>query len=296
MKVLVFGSLNIDHTYRLAHLVRAGETLASGDYARSEGGKGLNQAVALARAGRETYFAGAIGEDGAFLKDFLALNGVNTAYIATLPVPTGHAIIQVDDAGQNAILLFSGANGSVSREQVLTTLDHFDAGDAVLLQNEINQLDFIMTEAARRGMRIILNPSPITPALLNAPLHLTDTLILNEIEGKDITGETPPEAILDALRARYPACHIVLTLGERGAFYADQSQRMYQAALPVEAADTTAAGDTFTGFFLHRFLTDGDAARALREAACAAALAVSRKGAARSIPSAAETARFPQAE
>ena len=288
MKMLVFGSVNIDHTYQLPHLVRAGETLPSHTYARNEGGKGFNQACALLKAGEKVHFAGAIGEDGLFLKQRLEQLGADVNNLAVLPVPTGHALIQVDAAGQNAIVLYGGANGQIPPEMVDRVLAGFDAGDYVLMQNEISSGAEIIRRAHARGLRVVLNPSPISTELLTFPLDKVEWLLLNEVEGEDLTGEKQPERMLDALTNRYPGMHIVLTLGEKGAVCASDGERVYQAAFPVKAVDTTAAGDTFTGYFLSSLLRGDNVQYALKRAARASAIAVSRPGASVSVPFAGE--------
>lgn len=288
MKLLDFGSLNIDHVYQLDHLVREGETLASSRYNKNEGGKGLNQAVALAKAGQAVELAGAIGRDGEFLLNFLQNFGVSTAYVRILEEATGHAMIQVDKQGRNSIILYGGANQKIDPPLIEEILGHFSAGDAVLLQNEISQVPKIIEAAAARGMQVILNPSPVSAEMRHWPLNKVNWFILNEIEGADLTGETGPEAILDELLRRYPACHIVLTLGEQGSIYADRERRVRQAAVTVSAVDTTAAGDTFTGYFLHALLNHQTVEQGLEEAAWASAITVSRPGAGKSIPLLAE--------
>ena len=288
MKLLDFGSLNIDHTYQLPHLVRPGETLASDSYHKSEGGKGFNQAVALAKAGQEVYLAGAIGQDGLFLRNYLQELGVHTEHLCVLDAPTGHAMIQLDMKGQNCIILFGGTNGMITEAMIDEVLADFGAGDYLLLQNEISHVDSIICAAHAKGMHIILNPSPMSPELLTWPLELVEWFILNEIEGADITGKTQPEEMLDELLRRYPACHVVLTLGERGSVYADATQRMDQSIVSAHTVDTTAAGDTFTGYFIHALLQGEAIQQALKTAACASAITVSRPGAGRSIPAAEE--------
>lgn len=284
MKLLDFGSLNIDHVYTLSHLVREGETLDSLSYVKNEGGKGLNQAVALAKAGAEVYFAGAVGKDGMFLLDFLSFYGVKTGHVWTLDVPTGHAVIQVDVQGRNSIILYGGANRHITPEMAEEVLSNFGPGDCVLLQNEISSLAHIIRSASARGIQIALNPSPITEDLSSAPLSLVDWFILNEIEGYDLTGRTAPEEILDGMLAKYPQSKVVLTLGDSGAVYADGTRRVYQPAIPATPVDSTAAGDTFTGYFLKTMLMGGTVEKSLLAAAQAASLAVARMGAGRSIP------------
>lgn len=284
MKLLDFGSLNIDDVYTLHHIIRPGETLSSDSYHKNEGGKGLNQAVALAKAGQPVYMAGAIGEDGLFLKQYLEENGVFTDHLQVLPTPTGHAMIMVDESGQNSIVLYGGSNRAVTQEMIDGILQHFSEGDVLLLQNEISELSYLIRSAKARGMTVVLNPSPISESLKIGPLNLVDWLILNEIEGADLTGETEPDAILNRLLSIYPACRIVLTLGSEGACYADAHRRVFQPAFPVEPVDTTAAGDTFTGYFLHSILNGASVEAALIRASKAASVAVTRPGAGRSIP------------
>lgn len=284
MKLLVFGSINIDDVYRLHHLVQEGETVDSQSYQRSEGGKGLNQAIALAKAGADVYFAGAIGGDGTYLLDFLSSFGVRTDYIQKLDVPTGHAIIQVDDEGRNCIILYGGANRCISPEIIDGILLNFGAGDCILLQNEISSLDYLIDAAHRKGMTILLNPSPITEKLKSDPLDLVDVFILNEIEGYGLTGKTDEDDIIDAMLERFPSCRVLLTLGEKGSVYGDAARRLRQAAIPADAQDTTGAGDAFTGFFVHAILLGETVAHAMETASQAAAIAVSRFGAGRAIP------------
>lgn len=284
MKVLNFGSMNIDHVYHLPHLVREGETLASTAYEKNAGGKGLNQSVALCKAGAEVYHAGAIGADGTFLRDMLEQAGADTRYIRLLDEPTGHAMIQVDAQGHNSIVLYAGANRKIDRPMIEQVLGGFARGDYLLLQNEISGLETIIALAHEKGLCIVLNPSPITPALARMPLDQIDWLMLNEIEGGELTGETEPERMIDVLLARYPHLRIVLTLGAKGSVYACGQERIAQCAYPVQAVDTTAAGDTFTGYFITGMLRGDSVAQALRSASMASAIAVGRPGAGASIP------------
>lgn len=284
MKLLVFGSLNIDHTYHVPHRVQEGETLSSERYERNIGGKGLNQAAALAKAGQPVDFAGKIGEDGLFLKHYLDLLGVNTTHIQVGDTPTGHAIIQVDTNGSNSIILYGGANQQITPTRIEEVLSHYGNGDFLLMQNEISHGADVIRVARERGMHVVLNPSPINDELLSWPLEWVDWLILNEVEGCSITGASDPDAILDTLLKRWPHIHVVLTLGSNGSVYADANNRCWQEAVHVQAVDTTAAGDTFTGYFLQGILSEKTIATALKTAAHAAAIAVSRPGAGESVP------------
>lgn len=284
MKMLVYGSLNIDHVYGLPHLVREGETITAVTYSKNAGGKGLNQSIALAKAGAEICMAGAIGADGLFLKEMLETSGVDTQYVRVLEGATGHAMIQVDEQAHNSIVLFPGANHKIDRAMIESVLANFERGDYLSLQNEISGLETLIELAHEKGMKIALNPSPITPELLNAPIDKVDYLVLNEIEGGEFTGETEPEKVIDALIAKYPQLHIVLTLGEKGSMYAYKDERIAQCAYPVKAVDTTAAGDTFTGYFLTAMMRGETVERALKSAAMASSIAVGRPGAGASVP------------
>lgn len=286
MRVLNFGSLNIDYVYKVKDFVRAGETISSLERNIFCGGKGLNQSIALSRAGVEVYHAGAIGVgDGSILKDILINNNVNTDYISERDnFATGHAIIQVNEEGQNCIILFGGANQTITRQQVDQTLSHFSTGDYLLLQNEINNNRYIIERASKLGMVIVLNPSPMNQKIFELPLDKVDYLLLNEIEASDILGQKEQTDLLDSLAHRYPDTKIVLTLGEKGCAYADHDKRLFRKSYKVPVVDTTGAGDTFTGYFIASMIHGSDVETALDMATKAAAIAISRPGAAVSIP------------
>ena len=290
MKVLCFGSLNIDYTYQVDHFVKKGETLSSDKLNVFSGGKGLNQSIALSRAGARTYHAGAVGEDGVFLLQQLEDAGVNTDCVAVLPdMRSGHAVIQNDREGDNCILLYGGANQAITRDQADRVLERFQAGDFLVLQNEINELDYIMERAAEKGMKIVLNPSPINEKILHLPLECVDYLVLNEVEAVQILGEEMSAAengqkLAEALRKRFTGAAVVLTLGAEGSVYMDENETVCQEAYRVQAVDTTAAGDTFTGFFIGALIRGRNHKEAMAEAAKAAAIAVTRPGASPSIP------------
>ena len=284
MKILNFGSLNLDLVYQMPHFVRAGETLSSTGFSRNVGGKGLNQSVALAKAGAEIYHAGLVGEDGEMLRAFLADNGVDTRFVRTIDQPSGHAVIQVVPEGNNCIFLYGGANQCVTEAFIQEVLENFGPGDFLVLQNEINKIDAIIHAAHARGMQVVLNPSPVADNLKTLPLEKISWFILNEIEGAELSGETEADRILDKLTALYPHAKIVLTLGGDGSVYAGDGERVRQRAYRVQAVDTTAAGDTFTGFFFAAVADGVPAAEALRRASKASSISVTRPGAAASIP------------
>jgi ribokinase len=291
MKVLNFGSLNMDYVYTVDHFVRPGETISAHDLKMFCGGKGLNQSIAIARAGGEVYHAGCIGHDGQKLQEILDGNGVDTRFVSTMQQSSGHAIIQVDREGQNCIIIFGGTNQTLSTEYIDQVLAYFDKGDLILLQNEINHVPYIIEEAHKRGLEIALNPSPVSGAIKYFPLQYVKYFILNEIEGKELSGQDDPDEIANELLRRFNDSHIVLTLGKKGALYLDQNHRIRQGVYDVKVVDTTAAGDTFTGYFIAGVSKRLPVDQILINASKASSLSVSRFGAADSIPQKTEVER-----
>jgi ribokinase len=286
--IINFGSLNIDHVYRVEHFVRPGETIASRSYEQFAGGKGFNQSIALARAGAQVRHAGKVGAEGGWLLDMLRKAGAQTEDVLQVEIPTGHALIQVEASGENAIILYGGANQSITTEDVERVLVRATAGDYLLLQNEINNMDLILRRGAEEELRIVFNPAPMTGAVLDYPLDGVTIFIVNETEAEALTGASTPDAIVDAMRQRFPRAATVLTMGAAGAIYADGAEQIHVPAVNVKAVDTTAAGDTFTGYFLAALAEGKPVQTALQLAARAAAICVTRPGAADSIPTRAE--------
>ena len=290
MKVLNFGSLNIDYVYSLDHFVQKGETISSDALHIFPGGKGLNQSVALGRAGVTVSHAGAVGKDGDFLLELLKESCVNIKYIQVLEgVQTGTAIIQNDKSGDNCIILYSGANHQITKEQIANTISDFEKGDFLVLQNEINGMESIMRVAEEKGLKIVLNPSPMNEKILELPLQYVDYFVLNEVEAAQILGldnisEKDGEKFVRELHDAYPRAKIVLTLGAEGSIYFDGEKLYRQRAYKTEVVDTTAAGDTFSGFFIAGILRGDTLEQAMDTAARAAGIAISRPGAAPSIP------------
>ena len=299
MKALNYGSLNIDFVYNVEHFVRSGETISSQNMAIFAGGKGLNQSVALAKSGIDTWHAGCIGEDGEFLADILQKSGAHTELISRLPGRNGHAIIQKQPNGQNCILLYGGSNQQNTRVQIDEVMSHFEKGDYLILQNEINEISYIMERAHEKGMIIVLNPSPMDEKIRTYPLEYVDYFLLNEIEAKDLTGfdqnladtdqhrvqemdevSSAWDALLEEVCSHFPNSKVVLTLGEYGSIYKDEKQKIHQPIMKVPVVDTTAAGDTFTGFFIGSIAKGLSPENAMKIAAKASAIAVSRQGAA----------------
>ena len=306
MKIVNFGSLNLDHVYRVKHFVRPGETLTAESLQRLHGGKGANQSVALARAGvKNLCHAGCIGKDGVQLKEKLEKEGVDCRFLfVSEQIPTGHAVIQVTDSGENNIILFGGANRAITVDMVDQVMDFLEEGDYLVLQNEINLMDRIMMLAHRKGARIFLNPAPMNGDILSCPLELADTFIVNQTEACGLVGENtntpgdspPPEYLLEKIRNQFPSVSVLLTLGEAGALYsgggrfstASSGEILRIRAVKTRAVDTTAAGDTFTGYFIAGLFQGMPLRDSLSRAARASAAAVSRKGAQSSIPRLAE--------
>ncbi|MGY8826798.1 MAG: ribokinase [Candidatus Latescibacterota bacterium] len=284
MKILNFGSLNIDLVYQVDHIVQPGETIASTSHQIYAGGKGANQSAALAQADALVYHAGQIGKDGQLLADKLKNLGVDMQFTKTVDGHTGHALIQVEKSGQNSIVLYPGVNTTLSRPYIDSVLDAFAIGDILLLQNETNEIPYLIDQAAQRGMRTALNPAPFNTAVLNYPLEGVEFLIVNEKEAEGLVSLSATDDLTSALAQRLPNAQIILTLGEKGVHYRSPERQIHVEALRVEAVDTTAAGDTFTGYFLAAIADDKPVEEALLRATHAAALCVRQPGAMDSIP------------
>ena len=288
MKILNFGSLNLDYVYQVERFVRPGETLDVRRHEIKAGGKGLNQSVALALAGAEVWHAGRVGQGGERLRALLRANGVRDEYLLDTEELQGSAMIQVDPAGENAILLFGGSNLCQTEEQIDRTLAAFAPGDWLMLQNEVNLVPEIVDRAHAKGMRIALNPSPFNEKLDAVDFGKLDWILVNEIEAEQLTGEREPEAAWAALHARYPALSCVITLGGAGSMAWQVRDggviSAKQEAISVRAVDTTGAGDTYTGYFISGLMAGLPLRDCMRRAAKASAIAVTRLGAAESIP------------
>ncbi len=306
MKVLNFGSMNLDYVYQVDHFVLPGETISAGEQKVVCGGKGLNQSVALSHAGACVYHAGCIGTGGQVLKDMLQAENVHTDYIVNQDVIQGNAVIQVNPSGENCILLFGGSNQCITDTQIEETLSHFEAGDYLLLQNEINEISRIVEKAYEKDMVIVLNPSPFDEKISSIDLSKISWLLINEVEAAQllqmhlkkegsktdaavsdlIAGITEtPSLVWDALHENYPELSVVITLGAKGSVLFSGDEVIHQPAFPVEAVDTTAAGDTFTGFFVDSLMAGRKLSECMERASIASSISVTRFGAAPSVPS-----------
>lgn len=284
MKILNLGSLNIDKVYEVEKIVSPGETILSLNYKEFIGGKGLNQSVALARAGAKVYHAGMIGKDGRFLVEYLKECGVNTKFIEEIDFPSGHAVIQIEKSGQNSIIVFGGSNQQITEKYIDNILEEFGPDDMLLIQNETSMIPYAMHEAKKRGLKIAINPSPINNELLEYPLELVDIFILNEIEGQVLTGKEDKDEIVSDMNEKYPGASIVLTLGDKGSVYSDGTRKIYQNAYKVKPIDTTGAGDTFCGYLLASISQGKSIDKAMELASKASSIAIQTKGASNSIP------------
>lgn len=295
-RLLNIGSINIDYVYRVPHFLRAGETLEADTRDIFMGGKGLNQTVAAARSGIEVAHAGVLGEDGRFLYDFIKSAGINVDFLRIDPcTPSGHTVIQVTPDAENAILYFAGTNHALTHELIASALDYLEKGDVVLLQNEVNDVAFSLTEAKKRELFTVFNPAPFSPKVLAYPLDKVDVLIVNETEAQGILGTEirDKEKLLEGLKSRLPHALIFLTLGAKGmsCVIPDIDRKLHFNAYKVDAVDTTGAGDTFVGYAMRAVMSyfdrgyDSQFETLIQEAMLAAAVSVTRAGAVPSIPS-----------
>ena len=288
-RIAVLGSANMDLVVRQPRLPRPGETMFGSDFSTVPGGKGLNQAVAAARAGGSVEFLGAVGADafGDALRECLRREGIGVDGLATVEAPTGTAHISVLDGGENAIVVVSGANNAV------TALD--DAARAAIAASGFLVLQFerpadLVAEALEfaqeNGVLTVLTPAPVR-AVEPGLLSLVDILVLNEHEVRELAGL---DDVVDAGRAlSREARTVVVTQGARGAFVAEDGELAGEVAPHrVEPIDTTAAGDTFVGVLVARLAAGDEPKGALRAASVAAALSTTKLGASTSMPAWAE--------
>lgn len=292
MKILNFGSINIDNFFSVDHIVRPGETIDSNFYEEKIGGKGLNQSIALAKVLNNVFHAGKVNSKNSFIIDYFKENNVNTDFIRKTDVLTGSAFIQLDKEGENSIVLNHGANFDIDKKFIDEVLSNFQENDILLLQNEINNIDYIIDVAFEKNMFIILNPSPINEDLLKIDLNKINMIIMNEREAEDISGEKNKEEIIDKLKKSYKNLKVVITFGKNGSIYFDEKSIFSQDAYKVDVIDTTGAGDTFTGYFVGLLAKSYDVKECLKYASLASALAVGVKGASNSIPEFSDVKKF----
>lgn len=284
MKILNFGSFNIDYIYNVDHIVVSGEIETACDMSLFPGGKGLNQSIAMSRAGLKVFHAGCVGKDGDILIDILKKNGVDVSLVETVDAQNGHAIIQVSNVWEYSIIVHPGSNGMVSKEYIDSVLEHFGEGDIILLQNEINNIEYIVDQAYLKNMRIILNPSPFSENLKNLDLNKLFCIVLTDDEAKRFSGHNDYEKSMAYFRNTFPELKISINLGSNGCVFGDKTQVLYQPSFQVDIVDSTGAGDTFTGYFVAGIASGKDYATIIRNATAAASISLTRKGSPPSIP------------
>lgn len=284
MKVLSFGSFNIDHTYSVDHFVSPGETESVLSYKKTLGGKGFNQTIALIKAGAAVLPAGCIGEDGQEFKDVLTSYHQTTTLVKTCASATGHAIIQVADS-ENNILIFGGANQCITDALIDEAISYMDPGDYLLIQNEINHLPALIEKAHKRKMKVIFNMAPMNEAIRVLSLQ-ADVINVNEVEAAQLLGisSTAKEDLIRAFKKYYPDKEILLTLGEAGSVYLFEDMLIEVPAFKVKAIDTTAAGDTYIGYYLAAIMDHKTIKEAMTIASRASSLTVTKAGSSVSIP------------
>lgn len=292
MKILNFGSLNIDIFFRVANIVKPGETISAKSIEKRPGGKGLNQSIALSKSFENVYHAGSVGDDGIFLIDYLKSENINTKYIKKSDKLTGNAIIQVDDKGENSIVLYKGANFDNDKNFIDKVLDNFDKDDILVLQNEISSMKYLIDKAYEKGMKIVLNPSPITDVVKEFDFNKIDLLLVNEIEAKNISNKNSIDESIDYFISTYKNINLIVTVGSKGSIFVNKNERIKQEGIKVESVDSTGAGDTFTGFFVSYFYQGNSVRDSLKFASLASAISVTKSGASISIPSLCDVKEF----
>jgi len=291
-KILNFGSINIDHVYQVPHFVQPGETLPSTQLTTGLGGKGANQSVAIAKAGMAVSHVGRVSKTDHWAVEMMSSAGVDMTNTKIVEEPSGHAIIQVDDNGENAIVLHGGANQGFTRQKLEDIFVSNRDADMLLLQNETNLIEDAIELARTLNIKIAFNPAPMTSEISELPLQYIDTLIVNRGEAEILTNQIKVDDIVSQLVSRFPLTKVVLTLGENGAMLIDSSSVIHVNSPKVEVVDTTCAGDTFVGYFLAGLTNRLEYLDALNQACYAAALAVTKSGAIASIPNLDEVTAF----
>ncbi len=285
MQIINFGSINVDRTYRVKRFPMVGETIQTSAFFCGCGGKGLNQSIAARRAGASVIHAGAIGNGGKAMEEELQRNGVDTSRLIHVDSEQGHAVILVDDEGNNEIIIHQGSNGMIGEKEVREILQTIREPALVVLQNEIPCAHSIIDQAFDRGHIVVFNASPVDEeVLVSVDFSHIHWLLINEVEGNQLTGSSDPDTILRRLRQRVPKINIVLTLGTEGSVCQYGEEQFSCGSFEVPVVDTTGAGDAFTGYFLAG-LAEGEHPRdAMIRASLAAGISVTRPGASSSVP------------
>ena len=286
-KLVNLGSLCVDYVYSVPNIAREGETVSSLGVEQFPGGKGLNQSISASLAGARVKHYGSVGPDGNLLLNALQEADVDTSGISVSDHNSGQAFIQVDSEGRNAIVIEGGSNRKITKPLIEKALDDLEEGDWLLLQNEINDLDWIIDEGARRGARIALNLAPVDSRIESYPLAKLSLLIVNRVEAQSVAGrEQIGDALARSVSALLPETVVLLTEGKEGSILIDpvSQSATKTGSFEIDVVDETAAGDAFVGYFMAGLVENKDLTTSLIEASAAGALAVSSHGAATSIP------------
>lgn len=282
-----FGSINVDHVYRVAEMPSPGQTIAAASYQKLLGGKGINQSIAIARAGQAPVHIAAVGSDDDWTMAQITDFGIDTAHIARSGQPTGHAVIYVDDAGENQIIIYGGANQDLQQAQIENAFKTSSDGvNWVLLQNETNLLTDIVDQAKAAGFKVAYSAAPFDADIVAQLIGRVDLLAVNEIEARETAD------LLGVAVSEIAVPEILITRGSSGAEFHSHGAVHHQPAFPVEVVDTTGAGDTFLGSFLAHHCAGAPVEQSLRYASAASALQVTRAGAAIAIPERGEVELF----
>ena len=282
-----FGSINVDHVYRVAAMPSPGETLTAGSYQKLLGGKGINQSIAIARAGQAPVHIGSLGSDDSWTMEQVKNFGIDTALIAQSAHPTGHAVIYVDDAGENQIVIFGGANQDLKPAQIEEAFKTCAGADHwVLVQNETNLLADIVDQAKSAGFKVAYSAAPFVADTVAELIDKIDLLAVNEVEAEATA------RLLGVAVSEIAVPQLLITRGSKGVEFHSHGEVHNQPAFRVEAVDTTGAGDTFLGSFLAHHCYGVEIAQSLRYASAASALQVTRPGAAVAIPAREEVETF----
>lgn len=272
------GSINADYIYQVPHLPVPGETLAATALTRELGGKGANQSVAASRAGAQVIHVGAVGPDGAWAISELEGHGVDCTHVTMLDSLTGHAIINVDTSGENAIVIFPGANQEQSLTDVEAAFMVAGQGDFLLLQNETNLQADVAKLARSKDMTVVYSAAPFSPDSVRAVLPYVDILVMNSVEFSQLT-EVLGDTISDL-----PAMVQIVTKGSAGVDWIENETTRHVPAPQVKPVDTTGAGDCFAGYVVAGLAEGMSPEEALRLGTSAAALQIQRRGTAGAIP------------
>lgn len=300
--IYVLGSINMDMVARVPHMPVGGETLTADKYYVNPGGKGANQAVAIAKLGGKVAMIGKVGSDetGDALKNNLKAMGVDESMVTRAEVPSGIAMIIVE-GGENRIILYKGANHSVTKADVDEGLKNAKPGDALVMQLEIplETVTYAAAVAKQKGMLVLLNPAPAVP-LGEELLKNVDIIAPNETETEILTGVGLDSDVHIALAVKklyqLGVKRVIITMGSRGSIVAEGQTITPVEPRKVKAVDTTSAGDTFVGATVLRYL-DGDTLEdAARFASVASSITVTREGAAQSIPTLEEVKKVIESE